>query len=542
MHHGPPRSDAAEDRHFTVDSTALPDSTTVPPTTLGGAYAWYTLALLMLVYIVNVIDRNILSILAEDIKASLQLTDTDLGFLYGTSFAIFFSLFGIPFGRLADGWYRGRLIAIGLAFWSVMTSLSGLSRSYESLTFARIGVAIGESSATPAAWSLLADIFPRQRRALVNALYALAAIIGSSLSLPLGGWIAASWNRAYPGTGAPLGLAGWQAAFIAVGAPGLLLAILVFALREPVRGASDEAVGKDGANKSTAVVRPSAWRDFATELTRIVPPFTLWSAARLPGELAKNLILLAGVSATAWLLILATGNQAQWIAYGIGVYAIASWVRQLKFRDGETYDLIWGSPTVLMAIGGFGALAFLTISLLFWTAPYALRTFGLGKEEVGLLIGLPTAIAAGAGLLVGGTLSDFWRARDRRGRILVSMLSAVLPVPFLVGMMLAPDISTYAIFNFLTTFTVQLWGASAVSAMQEFVPARLRGTIMATHGLGATMLGSALGPYVSGKVATISGSLQLGIFSALCACPIALILLWLVCRRLKSQPVEGMAV
>ena len=165
----------------------------------------------MVVYVVNVVDRQILSILAQDIKADLGITDADLGYLYGTAFAIFFSLFGIPFGRLADTWYRGRLIAIGLGFWSVMTTVSGLANSYGQLTLARMGVAIGESSATPAAWSMLADLFPKNRRALVNALYASASIIGGSLSLPVGGWIASSWTRAHAGGAAPLGLAGWRA-------------------------------------------------------------------------------------------------------------------------------------------------------------------------------------------------------------------------------------------------------------------------------------------------------------------------------------------
>ena len=494
---------------------------------LGGRYAWYALALLMTVYMVNVIDRQILAILAQDIKVDLNITDADLGFLYGTAFAIFFSLFGIPFGRLADCWYRGRLIASGRAFWSTMTTLSGLAQSYGMLTFARMGVAIGESSATPAAWSLLGDLFPKNRRALVNALYASAAIIGGSLSLPVGGWVASSWNRVYAGGNAPLGLAGWQAAFLAVGAPGLLLAILVYCLREPMRGASDGTLEPP--------VQPGAWRAFGQELIRILPPLTLWSASRIPGGLTRNLRALAIVSVLAALLILATGNTAQWVTYGIGVYAVASWILLLRERDPETYALIWGSRTVVLAIGGFGALAFFTVALLFWVPPYALRTFGVSKEEVGMAIGLPTAIAAALGLILGGRLSDLWSQRDPRGRVFVTMLAAVLPVPFIIGMMLTSDFAAFATLNSFAVFTLQLWGASGVSAMQDFVPARLRGTIMATHGLGATMLGSALGPYVSGKVATVTGSLQLGILSLLGICPVALVLLWMVCRRLAPS-------
>ena len=505
-----------------------------PAPALGGTTAWITLAVLMLVYIINVIDRQILSILAQDIKADLGITDADLGYLYGTAFAIFFSIFGIPFGRLADTWYRGRLIAIGLAFWSGMTALSGLATSYTMLTVARMGVAVGESSATPAAWSMLADLFPKHRRALVNALYASASIIGGSLSLPLGGWIASAWTRAHAGTAAPLGLAGWQAAFIAVGTPGLLLALVVWCLREPARGASD--------GQPEPPVRPGAWRAFGLELTRIIPPLTLWSAARVPGGLRRNLIALIAVATAAALLALLSGNVAQWVTYGIGVYAVASWVLLLRERDAETYGLIWGSRTVVLAIGGFGMLAFMTVSLLFWVSPYALRSFSVDKESVGLAIGLPTAVAAALGLITGGRLSDYWLQRDPRGRIFVCMLSAVLPIPFVLGMlgMLGThSFTTFAICNAGAVFMLQLWGASAVSAMQEFVPARLRGTIMATHGLGATMLGSALGPYVSGKVATVTGSLQLGLLATLAVSPLALLLLWQVARRLAAAPPSG---
>ena len=105
-------------------------------------YAWYALGVLVLVYMLNFIDRQILSILANDIKADLGLTDADLGFLYGTAFAIFYALFGIPLGRLADGWHRTRLFSLALALWSLMTALSGLARNTATLTFARVGVGV----------------------------------------------------------------------------------------------------------------------------------------------------------------------------------------------------------------------------------------------------------------------------------------------------------------------------------------------------------------------------------------------------------------
>ena len=136
----------------------------------AGGYAWYALGVMVVVYMLNFIDRQILSILAEDIKHDLDLTDAQLGFLYGTAFAIFYALFGIPLGRLADSWYRGRLMALGLAVWSSMTALSGFATSYGQLAIARVGVGVGEASASPAAFSMLADYFPKERKAVAASI------------------------------------------------------------------------------------------------------------------------------------------------------------------------------------------------------------------------------------------------------------------------------------------------------------------------------------------------------------------------------------
>src|SRR5690606_7243906 len=189
-------------------------------------YSWYALGVLFLVYLVNFVDRQILSILANDIKADLALDDAQLGFLYGTAFAIFYALFGIPLGRLADSWSRTRLLAVGLTLWSGMTVLSGFAKNLGTLTFARIGVGVGEASAAPCSYSLISDWFPPRMRGTALGIYSAGLFTGSGLSLLIGGLIVENWNAAWP-AGGPLGLVGWQAAFVAVGLPGLLLALWV---------------------------------------------------------------------------------------------------------------------------------------------------------------------------------------------------------------------------------------------------------------------------------------------------------------------------
>ena len=138
---------------------------------------------MVLVYAISFIDRQILSILAERIKADFGIDDAQLGFLYGTAFAIFYALFGIPLGRLVDHWHRARLMAIGLAFWSLMTLASGFASSLAVLAIARVGVGIGEASASPAAFSMLADYFSERRRALVLAIYSAGLYLGHGASL-----------------------------------------------------------------------------------------------------------------------------------------------------------------------------------------------------------------------------------------------------------------------------------------------------------------------------------------------------------------------
>lgn len=505
-----------------------------------GAYAWYALFVLVIVYIVNFIDRQILSILVGDIKRDLSISDAQIGFLYGTAFAVFYALFGIPLGRLADSWYRGRLMAMGLALWSSMTAFSGFANSFAMLATARIGVGIGEASASPAAYSMISDWFPKERRATALSIYSSGLYIGGALSLPIGGFVVARWNSAYPDVAlAPLGLVGWQAAFLAVGLPGLLLALWVLTLREPQRGASD--------GSPQPVVRPGAWREFGRELAAILPPLTLLSVSRFPGGLRLNLIALGLIIAAAYGLYLLTGDGPQWIAYGLGIYAIFSWVQSLKWRDPPVYRLIWGTPIVVTLAIAFGSISFVTYAMSFWLPHYVEQNFYGGalvpsrflggmtaKEEIGFILGWSGAFSAAAGVILGGYLSDVWRQRDPRGRIFINMLSVVLPIPLAAFLLTTDDLVAFYWVNPFTHMLASAWVGAAVATLQDLVIPRMRATAGATYVLGTTMVGLALGPYYAGKVSVISGDLATGIFALYAVPPFTLVALWIASRHIAE--------
>ena len=506
-----------------------------------GAYAWYALFVLVLVYIVNFVDRQIISILVGDIQRDLKVSPAQVGFLYGTAFAVFYALFGIPLGRLADSWYRGRLMAMGLALWSSMTALSGFATSFTVLAAARVGVGIGEASASPAAYSMISDSFPKERRATALSIYSSGLYIGGALSLPVGGFVVASWNRAYPvAAEAPLGLAGWQAAFLAVGLPGLLLALWVLTLREPLRGASD--------GTPEPVVRPNAWREFGKELVAILPPLTLYSTWRMPGAFLPNIGMLLLVSAIAWALALLTGSVLQWAAYGLGVNAIFSWVQSLKRRDPVTYRLIWGSPGFMLLAVAFGSIAFVTYATSFWLPYYVEEHFYGGaamparylagltaKAEVGLIIGVTAAISAAIGVILGGYLSDLWRQRDPRGRIFINMLSVLLPIPIVAFLLTTDNLTAFYWVNPLAHMLASAWVGAAVATLQDLVLPRMRATAGATYVLGTTMIGLALGPYFAGQVIGLTGhNIAAGIAALYFMPALTLAGLWIGARRIGA--------
>jgi MFS family permease len=460
-----------------------------------GRYPWYALSVLALVYMLNFLDRQILSILAEAIKTDLGVSDAQLGFLYGTAFAVFYAVFGIPLARLSDIWIRKNVIAIGLMLWSLMTALSGTARSALSLGAFRVGVGVGESSATPAAYAMLTDYFPQRLRATALSLYAGGLYVGQGLGAFLGGYILDRWDLAFPGGNGWFGLRGWQAAFFLVGLPGLLVAVWVYTLREPVRGA------QEGATESDPVDRPG--RALLRELGSVVPPFAFFGLRRAGADnrmIAANLGIAAALALVAALLVAFLGSPEQWVALAIGLYATASWIQGLSLRDRPVYVMLFRSTAIRQVALGVSAASFLTYGFMFWTAPYLLRTYPVSATDVGFWILVGNIGGGMLGVLGGGLLSDALKQRIPAGRLYVILAALMLHLPAALLLLFAPSLEvTYAsviAFNLVNT----AWVGSTTAVITELVLPRMRAIATAVLLLMYTFIGLALGPFIVGRI------------------------------------------
>ena len=201
--------------------------------------AWYSVFILLLAFVFSFIDRIILSLLVGPVKADLGVSDTAMGFLMGLAFAIFYTLLGIPIARLADRYSRRMIIGIGIFLWSIATAVCGLARNYWELLAARIGVGVGEAALSPAAYSLIADLFPKDKIGRAISVYQSGAFLGAGIAFLVGGAVIGFASKVETLTWPLVGvIKPWQAAFIIVGLPGILMAFAMATIREPARRGS----------------------------------------------------------------------------------------------------------------------------------------------------------------------------------------------------------------------------------------------------------------------------------------------------------------
>ena len=490
--------------------------------------AYFALFVLVLTNLFNMLDRSIVSILAQSIKTDLKLDDADLGFLLGTAFAVFYSIVGIAMGRISDFVPRKKMLALGLAMWSIMTALGGAAVGFVSLSAARIGVGVGEAVANPCSHSLLADVFPARNRALALGTYLTGTFLGTATAMIVGGLFIQKWPdvcSAIPFFAA-CGLAGWQAAFIAVGLPGLLLALLVLMIHEPER---------------PQLVQHGTARIVIREVASALPPFTLLSIYRLAGTagLMRNLYLVAGIAAVAAILVWLTGDMAQWIACGLGAYSIATWGQVQSHNDKPLFSLTYGDRTFVLAIASTAIVACIIAGITVWAAPLAMRTFpAVSAIKIGLGLGLIFVAGSIIGVIIGSWFTDRWKLKNRGAPLHMTSIALLGMMPCMAVIVSAKTIEVFFVAYFFQAICTSLWSGGIAALVQDLVLPRMRGAAAACYSLVAIVVASGIGPYWTGKVSKMTGSLGTGILSILILAPVAFFVLWLAARRLQTETPE----
>lgn len=227
------------DSHLKI-TTPIPEqgATEIPPATPErSSYQWYVVIICMVAYILSFVDRQILSLMIEPIKADLMLSDTQFSLLQGLAFSLFYAFMGVPIAALADKKSRVKIISIGVAFWSLATAACGLSKNFIQMFLARLSVGAGEAALSPAFYSIVADLFPKHKLGRALGVYAIGAFIGSGLAFLIGGYVIGLLKDVSFVTLPMIGeIKTWQLTFMIVGLPGVLLALLmILTVREPER-------------------------------------------------------------------------------------------------------------------------------------------------------------------------------------------------------------------------------------------------------------------------------------------------------------------
>ncbi|MEZ4216193.1 MAG: MFS transporter [Myxococcota bacterium] len=367
----------------------------VPPPANASRHAWLTLGILMATTALNVADRNLLNILLQPVKEAFDATDTQMGLLVGTWFAVVHNVAVLFVGRLADRGDRRSLVAAGLFLWSGLTALSGAAQSYAQLLVARMGVSATESAGSAPVHSLLADAFPPHQRATALGLISIGGIVGIALGMAVGGVVAAAW--------------GWRAAFLVFGAPGLALALVVRAVvREPARGAADGIA----AGASAPPLRATA-------------AYLFGSRTYVHVVLSAGFHAFASIGTASWYpaylgrvhgLDLATTGVAYAVVgpllSGIGAFVGGRLADRAGARDVRAYMRIPAWSAVLSVPS--------TLAFVLWPAG---STFALGDRElpVALLVLMPASFLGG--MWNGPTLAAVLGIARPRMRALASGLT-----------------------------------------------------------------------------------------------------------------------
>jgi MFS family permease len=409
-------------------------------------YAWYVLALLSLINLLNYVDRQIMFALYPFVQEDLGLSDFELGLL-GAAFLLVHSICSIPGGILADRWFKRKVIALGVGLWSLATVLGGIARGFVDLFTFRALVGIGEAFYHPAANALLSDHFPPARRGSVMGVFSVGMVVGGG-----GGMIAGTLIGDY---------LGWRYAFLAAGVPGFFLATLAWRLREI------HAVRARKAREERAALRAE----------RRAGRRRLW---RTPTVLFN---ICGGICVT----------------FCIG--GLIAWT--VSFVDRYHVQAIESDPATAAAAGGLGALpptSIHTLAPATEAAPTRRDRAPGALSSVSATFGVIALLGGILGSLVGGWLADRLMRQRSSGRLLVSAAGFFLGIPFCLVGLYTPSSALFLACLFAALFFFTWYMGPSIAILHDVVPYRYRATIAAWYIFAVHLLGDAISPPIIGWV------------------------------------------
>ncbi|PZR33058.1 MFS transporter [Caulobacter segnis] len=384
-------------------------------------YKAAVLGLLLATYTFNFIDRTIIATIGQAIKVDLKLTDTQLGLLGGLYFALLYTILGIPIARLAERYNRVTIISVSLVIWSGFTALCGAAANFTQLALYRFGVGVGEAGCSPPSHSLISDYYEPKARASALSIYSFGIPLGTMFGAVAGGWLAQEFS--------------WRVAFVIVGLPGVLLALLVkLVVKEPPRGHSE------------IVERPIEAEDVVVE-----------PAAKPPFSLAQEFAELWAVT-------------------------------KILFGKWPVLHMVLG--VTIASFGSYGSGAFVP--------PYFVRTYGLGLAQVGLIVGLIGGFSAGVGTLVGGFLSDWAGKKSARWYALTPAIGLLICTPIYIAAYLQTSWQATALILLIPGIFHYTYLAPTFGVVQNSVEPRRRATATALLFFFLNLIALGGGPVFTG--------------------------------------------